>query len=140
MDRVQRKRTKGFKLPPNTLCVTRGTQFGNPSKVIDGNNEGAVELFRRWVNKPEQAGLRELFIQTCEAGSIEHLACFCRPDLACHSDVWLEIWNDYQKISIRISLSSSVICGSPFYRYTPNVCLTRAEWLPSNLYSRRDYY
>ena len=28
--RVQRKRTKGFKLPENTVCVTRGTKWGNP--------------------------------------------------------------------------------------------------------------
>lgn len=34
--RVQRKRTKGFKLPENTVCVTRGTKWGNPFKVIDG--------------------------------------------------------------------------------------------------------
>lgn len=34
--RVQRKRTKGFKLPPNTVCVTRGTKYGNPFKVSNG--------------------------------------------------------------------------------------------------------
>jgi hypothetical protein len=30
---IQRKRTKGFKLPPNTVCVNRGTIWGNPYKV-----------------------------------------------------------------------------------------------------------
>ena len=27
--RIQRKRTKGFKLPTNTKCVNRGTKYGN---------------------------------------------------------------------------------------------------------------
>ena len=34
MNRVQRKRTKGFKMPPNTKCVNRGTKWGNPIKLI----------------------------------------------------------------------------------------------------------
>lgn len=28
--RIQRKRTKGFHLPPNTLCVCRPRPWGNP--------------------------------------------------------------------------------------------------------------
>lgn len=36
MNRVQRKRTKGFKLPENTKCVNRGTKWGNPVKLVDG--------------------------------------------------------------------------------------------------------
>ena len=32
-DRIQRKRVKGFTLPPNTVCITRGTDFGNPFGV-----------------------------------------------------------------------------------------------------------
>jgi len=118
MDRVQRKRVKGFRLPPHTLCVNRRTAFGSPFyirksiipgalAVFDGDisfqtcwsEEGAhrlsVEFFRQWINKPEQAILRELFLQTCEASGIEHLACFCHPALACHVDVWREIWNKH---------------------------------------------
>ena len=33
MNRIQRKRTKGFKLPEGTICITRGTKWGNPMKV-----------------------------------------------------------------------------------------------------------
>jgi len=36
--RVQRQRTKGSKLPPNTVCVTRGCKLGNPFTA-----EGAIE-------------------------------------------------------------------------------------------------
>lgn len=31
--RVQRKRTKGYKMPPNTKSVTRPGKFGNPYKI-----------------------------------------------------------------------------------------------------------
>jgi uncharacterized protein DUF4326 len=32
--RIQRKRTKGWKMPPNTVTVDRSTIFGNPFKVV----------------------------------------------------------------------------------------------------------
>lgn len=31
--RIQRKRMKGWRLPPNTVCVTRGCRWGNPYAV-----------------------------------------------------------------------------------------------------------
>ncbi|WP_409029416.1 DUF4326 domain-containing protein [Gracilimonas sediminicola] len=31
--RIQRKRTKGFSLPENTVCVDRSTKWGNPFKL-----------------------------------------------------------------------------------------------------------
>lgn len=39
MERVQRKRTKGWRTPPNTKYVGRGTKFGNPYRVTkDGSS------------------------------------------------------------------------------------------------------
>jgi len=32
--RVQRKRSKGWKMPENTIYVGRGTQWGNPFKIV----------------------------------------------------------------------------------------------------------
>lgn len=32
--RVQRKRTKGYKLPKNTVCVSRPNKWGNPMKLV----------------------------------------------------------------------------------------------------------
>lgn len=36
--RIQRKRVKGWKLPPDAVCVTRPGVFGNPFRVF-GRNE-----------------------------------------------------------------------------------------------------
>ena len=33
--RVQRKRTKGYRLPPNTISVCRPGRFGNPFRLTD---------------------------------------------------------------------------------------------------------
>ena len=104
MDRVQRKRIKGFKLPLNTLVITRGTPFGNPwKKITDFQsqnmdtgecilNTNVVALFedRLTINS------KQLFVDTCENRGIEHLACFCPVDSPCHGDVWLQVWEDYK--------------------------------------------
>jgi hypothetical protein len=37
-ERIQRKRTKGWKMPPNTVYVGRGSMWGNPYRVL--NEEG----------------------------------------------------------------------------------------------------
>ena len=94
MDRVQRTRTKGTKLPPNTLCVTRGTLFGNPfkKKFAREGNQRVVQEFREWIHQPQQAKLRKDFIWACENMNVEHIACWCNLIDECHADVWLEVW------------------------------------------------
>ena len=53
MKRIQRKRTKGFKLPENTVCINRPTKWGNPFKLmgdmiyIDAGHRRKV--FSKWV-------------------------------------------------------------------------------------------
>lgn len=97
MDRVQRTRAKGSKLPPNTLCVTRGTLFGNPFKKHYARETGerVVNLFEEWVHHPAQTKLRKDFIWACENMDIEHLACWCGFGEKCHADVWLYIWDNH---------------------------------------------
>ncbi|MEM7046059.1 MAG: DUF4326 domain-containing protein [Pseudomonadota bacterium] len=61
--RIQRKRTKGWRMPPNTIYVGRSTKWGNPIEVntpkkdirwrlFDGqeaSHSGAVDAFERLV-------------------------------------------------------------------------------------------
>jgi len=94
MNRVQRTRKKGAKLPPYTLCINRGTRFGNRFKMnTEDDREKVISLFRDWVTHKNQAALRRDFLSTCWYEGIENLACFCPPDKPCHADVWIEIWN-----------------------------------------------
>jgi hypothetical protein len=67
--RIQRKRTKGWKMPPNTVSVTRPGKFGNPFDFRPSNccwlalsygcrgdrlgrQQASVKAFREWVNPP----------------------------------------------------------------------------------------
>jgi hypothetical protein len=67
--RIQRKRTKGWKMPENTISVTRPGPWGNPFNFksadncwnalalgcrgdIKGRQEAAVKAFRQWVCDP----------------------------------------------------------------------------------------
>lgn len=101
--RVQRKRTKGWKMPPNTVSVTRPGPFGNPFIVSPAEKPGtrsgalyicvptvddAVARFREMVEmNPEfmEKIRREL--------RGKNLACFCVTGSPCHADVLLEIAN-----------------------------------------------
>jgi hypothetical protein len=87
--RIQRKRTKGWKMPPNTVYVGRPTTYGNPWKVDDPPGmtaERAVDLFRRhrapMITKKELKAIRG-----------KDLACWCKVGEPCHADVLLEIAN-----------------------------------------------
>jgi Domain of unknown function (DUF4326) len=120
--RIQRQRTKGWKMPPNTVNVGRPSKYGNPFWII--NEEGspwitdardksmpvcnfdAAEL----LGIPEGQGLcwseaRKGVValfrqQCCDRGFSElrgkNIACWCPLDQPCHGDVILELANTPQ--------------------------------------------
>jgi hypothetical protein len=107
--RIQLKRTKGWKMPENTVKVDRSTKWGNPFVVgatypgIDDDHNiigkylcetqtEAVEWFRDWV-------MSERFFEDLKEIRGKNLACWCplterdgKP-VPCHADVLLEIAN-----------------------------------------------
>ena len=69
--RIQRKRTKGWRLPPNTICVTRPSRWSNPYRVgacLIPDNQAAVDAFR--ANLPANF--------QCDDLRGKNLACWCR--------------------------------------------------------------
>lgn len=86
--RVQRKRTKGWKMPPDTIYVGRPTKWGNPFPLSELSRETAVHFFRTGITdtlRSDPHALDEL--------RGKNLACFCALDQPCHADVLLEIAN-----------------------------------------------
>lgn len=95
--RVQLRRTKGWRMPPNTVKVTRPGKWGNAFvagktyRTIVGTDRPvtdaahAVSLFRACAWTHRGAIRREL------AG--KNLACWCKLDQPCHADILLEIAN-----------------------------------------------
>ena len=92
--RIQRKRTKGWRMPEGAVYVGRPTKWGNRFKVgtwaiVNGaeeavyNHARAVRLFREnawhWgldLDAPQLRG--------------KDLCCWCPLDQPCHADVLLE--------------------------------------------------
>jgi hypothetical protein len=97
--RIQRKRTRGWRMPENTVYVGRGTMWGNyeAKRRHIKDNARAVEVFRQWVDEGAswawkgraRIGLRG-----------KNLACWCPlvdkdgNAVPCHADVLLELANE----------------------------------------------
>lgn len=109
--RIQRKRTRGWRMPEGAVYVGRPTKWGNPFTVINGHRQGwlvyddrsygtssgfiasfptcveahrhAVKLYRRHMHRQwDLTPLRG-----------RDLMCFCPLDRPCHADILLEIAN-----------------------------------------------
>lgn len=109
--RIQRRRTKGWKMPENTVYVGRGSKWGNPYTII--NEEGFPLVvssrgddcpsFRGW--QEARQGVVHLYRERCldgmriEALHGKNLACWCPATdefgapFPCHADVLLELAN-----------------------------------------------
>lgn len=118
--RVQRQRTKGWRMPENTVYVGRPTKWGNPWSVngyYDAGYSGdllvavraTVEQFRAWVTRTRSSWSgdipqEEVWMLPGVPGSGrtppdvsalrgKNLACWCPLDRPCHADVLLKIAN-----------------------------------------------
>ena len=101
-ERIQLRRTKGWRMPPNTMKVTRPGPWGNPFKVgVDGDAAECVAKFRQsWMEALKSANThprhppmpfgKPLFLGPLKG---KNLACWCRPGDSCHADILLEIAN-----------------------------------------------
>lgn len=88
--RIQRRRTKGWKMPPNTVYVGRPTKWGNPVRTFSNKERAkAVEGFREYLKLRQARGAYP------DIGAIrgKDLACWCPLNQPCHADVLLEIAN-----------------------------------------------
>lgn len=90
---VQLRRSKGWRMPPNTVSVARPHRWGNRFRVGDRHPDtgapmtarDAVDLHRAWATEHIEAIRREL--------RGRNLACFCGLDAPCHRNNLLDIAN-----------------------------------------------
>lgn len=87
--RIQRKRAKGWRTPPNTVYVGRPTKWGNPVNWKETGRQEAVWWYKRMIY--------EGYLNIVPLAKIElrgkNLSCFCPLDEPCHADILLEIAN-----------------------------------------------
>jgi hypothetical protein len=98
--RIQLSRKKDWRIPLDTVVVSRPSRWGNPFRVGEEgvpNAETAVRLFRALLRRESNGSSHRDFVFTDArlradlAG--KNLACWCRLDQPCHADVLLEIAN-----------------------------------------------
>ncbi len=124
MKRIQRKRTLGWKMPENTVSITRPGRFGNPFRIgwwyrqddlsgVTGmptrpseynslqwsqieDAQHAVDRFHRYI---WAEGSKR---KNCEINKLamelknKDVACWCKENEPCHGDVWLEYSEYFQ--------------------------------------------
>lgn len=108
--RVQLRRTKGWRMPANTVKVDRTTGWGNPYVAGDYLDRGpyagttvrdamhATVLFREWALAALRGDGMDCITAAEAQGAVEelrgkNLACWCKPGEPCHADVLLELPN-----------------------------------------------
>lgn len=103
--RIQRKRTKGWRMPEGSVSVCRPGPFGNPFTVRAAEAAGytrecAVAAFRDWLagnywacGSDNYETRRRTILSRMHELRGRDLACFCPLDQPCHADVLLELAN-----------------------------------------------
>ena len=109
--RIQRKRTKGWRMPSNTICVDRSTRWGNPFKAgVHYDHQHAVDLFHTFFHaaanctisdrqierlRNEGADVQQFICAALQVGELhgKNLACWCDLDQPCHADTLLMMAN-----------------------------------------------
>lgn len=107
-ERIQRKRTKGWRMPPNTISVARPGRYGNPYFPLCGlgfgniTDDGRTMPWPLRTNTDMVAHFREhmRLMKLHEPERFENyvaplrgknVACFCKLSDPCHGDVLLEL-------------------------------------------------
>jgi len=95
--RIQRKRTKDWRMPSSAVYVGRPTKWGNPVyvsyKADKVDRQVAVAMYK---NKLLRGELPFSVDDIRKELAGKDLACWCRQYWPCHADVLLEIANDEQ--------------------------------------------
>lgn len=106
--RIQLSRKAGWKMPPNTVVVSRPSKWGNPWKVGDWlagvpiSRQNAVELFEKLIS-PHSA----MAIDAKTELRGKHLACWCKITdeaenyVPCHADILLALANGMSHDEVR---------------------------------------
>lgn len=116
MKRIQRKRSKGWKMPSRTFYVGRPGEFGNPFKLVDGTifyyyvnrkilspwiiydhsksnytQKDLIYFYEMWITGKltDDIGLPPVPDISILKGL--DLACWCKLSDSCHADVLLKL-------------------------------------------------
>ena len=106
--RIQLRRSKGWRMPGNTVKIDRTTKWGNPFPVTpELTREQSIALYEKMMaGKPAKDGpltvaqqreTRALILDNVGELAGKNLACWCSLDGPCHGDVLLKLANSRTK-------------------------------------------
>lgn len=97
--RIQRQRTKGWKMPEGAIYVGRPTKWGNPYVVDAAQTTAAAVRAYRWLLTTTDPHLEPIRPPVDQLNELQgkDLACWCPLDQPCHADVLLEIANAHNE-------------------------------------------
>jgi hypothetical protein len=126
-DRLQLSRARGWRIPPNSLIVSRPNDLGNPFKVYQhckgpdgdwgvvdtgrlhaplghgwnqrGAHQVAVNAYRKVFDETYPPGSTARVLLAMNLAANDYLACWCGLDLPCHVDVLLEVAAEWSPTS-----------------------------------------
>lgn len=92
--RIQRKRSKGWRMPEGAVYVGRPTRWGNPYKIgfLCVDAQEAVDTFAGQLLVMQKDD-PEYFRRWLAPLKGKDLACWCPLDKPCHADVLLRLAN-----------------------------------------------
>ena len=101
--RIQRKRTKGWRMPEGAVYVGRPTKWGNPFVVSeDRDARDAVLAFHSWLTVDGvTAGIpdrKNKILESLDELRGKDLVCWCKPGEPCHADVLLKLANSVEAL------------------------------------------
>jgi Domain of unknown function (DUF4326) len=82
--RIQRRRTKGWRMPEGAVYVGRPSRWGNPFRKFSAL--GNVSLYSQWARS--QCRFWPDFLEPLRG---HDLVCWCPLSAPCHADVLLEL-------------------------------------------------
>jgi hypothetical protein len=87
--RIQRRRTKGWRMPGEAIYVGRPTEWGNPWPVKKSMSLSEVLIaYERYLVRQADTGALDL----AELRAHD-LVCWCPLDRPCHADILLRLAN-----------------------------------------------
>jgi hypothetical protein len=91
--RIQRQRTRGWRMPEGAVYVGRPTKWGNPWRVGTGIDHAmtareCVEAYSLMI-RADRVRVLEAMVELRG----KDLSCWCPPDQPCHVDVLLDLAN-----------------------------------------------
>lgn len=72
---------------PYDICIMRGTIYGNPYPLVNGDRTGCILRFRKYFKRRIHDDV--IYLQAVEKLRGKKIGCCCDP-LACHGGIYVE--------------------------------------------------